>query len=66
MMVPASPVQMNWAAKKLLSGMTQTAEAIRWWCFFNIFLEKSEALYQTQEDVCAIIEEKGEYNVRRK
>lgn len=42
--------------------MAQTAQVIRWCWFYNIFLEKSEALYQMQEDIYPIIEEKVAYN----
>lgn len=45
--------------------MAQTAEVIRWCWFYNIFLEKSEALYQTREDIYPIIEEKVAYNTRK-
>lgn len=46
--------------------MAQTAEVIRWCWLNNISLEKSEALYQTQEDIYAIIEENVEYNIKEK
>lgn len=45
--------------------MAQTAEVIRWCWLNNISLEKSEALYQTQEDIYAIIEENVEYNIKK-
>lgn len=55
---------MNWTGKWSFSEMAQTAEVIRWCWLNNISLEKSEALYQTQ-DIYAIMEEKVEYNIKK-